>query len=94
MESVYGDHTRPPFSAVSGRKRSYSVVYDTEIYDRNTEPCNTAIYDDLRSFTIVLARPGLLERAGSDSSFPSLLMLSFSLSPWIIRINIELEDFL
>ena len=58
MESVYGDHIRLPFSSVSDRKRWYISVYDTEIYDRNTEPCNTVIYDDLRSFTIVLARPG------------------------------------
>ncbi|CAF4354168.1 unnamed protein product, partial [Rotaria socialis] len=28
-----------------------SPYYDTEIYDRNTEPCNTAKYGDLPSYT-------------------------------------------
>ncbi|CAF3446341.1 unnamed protein product, partial [Rotaria socialis] len=32
-------------------KAPYFAVYGTEIYDRNTEPCNTAKYGDLPSYT-------------------------------------------
>ncbi|CAF4511470.1 unnamed protein product, partial [Rotaria socialis] len=39
-------------------KAPYFAVYGTEIYDRNTEPCNTAKYGDLPSYTTVYVRPG------------------------------------
>ena len=33
-----------PITIVCDRKRLYIFVYDTEKYDRNTEPCNTVGY--------------------------------------------------
>ncbi|CAF3236973.1 unnamed protein product [Rotaria socialis] len=39
----------------------YFAVYGTEIYDRNTEPCNTAKYGDLPSYTTVYVRPGIVK---------------------------------
>jgi hypothetical protein len=45
---VYGPK-RSITEIVCDRKRLYISVYDTEKYDRNTEPCNTAKYGRIRS---------------------------------------------
>ena len=45
---VYGPK-RHITEIVCDRKRLYIFVYDTEKYDRNTEPCNTAKYGRIRS---------------------------------------------
>ena len=48
-----------PFTAIYGSLQSKTTVYDRilpctiqKIYDRNTEPCNTAKYGEILSYTI------------------------------------------
>ena len=60
----------------NARKAPYFAVYDTEIYDRNTEPGNTVKYGDLLSYTTVYVRPG-------NAIINSYLMLYVQLHRWI-----------